>query len=99
VYPPPSSPKAPLSGRLAPPLVDNPGSKIAPGLLGCSEWGQLSDLYGLNANAKRTPTAANARVFRQLVSKINRSAVRNFERQGRDTASASFEQLTPKKFV
>ena len=55
-------------GGIAPPLVDNPGSKIALGLLGCSEWGQLSDFHGLNARANRTPPPTNPYVFRQLLS-------------------------------
>ena len=56
-------------------LLYDPGGKLALGLLGCPESGQLSDFHGLNGRANSTPAAANPYVFSQVLSKFNHSAL------------------------
>jgi hypothetical protein len=66
-----------LENSLSRKLFDNPGGKIALGLLGCPKSGQLCDLHGLNGRANRTPAPTNPHVFGQFFGKLNHAALRN----------------------
>jgi hypothetical protein len=60
---------------IALPFVDDPGGKIAFGLLRCSVRGQLWDFHGLNVYTDGTPAPTNSHVFRQLLGKLNHGCV------------------------